>query len=136
MEKHFELTDLAFEKQFETCKLDVSMFSHEAHLRLAWIHITKYGLQQAEENIQKQLQNFVAHVGATDKYNKTVTIAAIKAVAHFMKKTTATNFEGFILEFPQLKNSFKTLINSHYSVDVFNSKRAKNMFITPDLAPF
>lgn len=136
MEAHYKLSDTEFEEQFIDCKLDPSIFSHEGHLRLAWININQYGLEQAEENIQSQLQNFVEFAGAKDKYNTTLTIAAIRAVGHFMAKSNAVNFKDFIEEFPQLKNNFKTLIESHYSFDVFNSLKAKAEFLEPDLLPF
>jgi hypothetical protein len=83
MEKHVTLTDIEFEKQFSNCSLDPSIFSHEAHLRLAWIHIHKYGIDQAVENITYQLQNFVASIGAKDKYNHMVTISAIRGGLSF-----------------------------------------------------
>ncbi|TSE04965.1 hypothetical protein [Aquimarina algiphila] len=136
MEKHFELTDKAFENSFTDCTLDPEIFSHEAHLRLAWIHIKNYGIEQAEENIQKQLQNFITFVDAKDKYNKTLTIAATKVVNHFIRQSNSNNFKDFILEFPQLKTRFKQLIESHYNFDIFNSKYAKKEFLTPDLLPF
>ena len=136
MEKHFELSDAEFEKQFTTCELNPSIFSHEAHLRLAWIHIDNYGLEKAKENIQKQLKNFVVHVGATDKYHTTLTITAIQAVYHFMQQSKTDNFKDFINEFPQLNNDFKSLINSHYSFDIFGSAKAKINFVAPDLMPF
>jgi len=136
MEHHFELSDADFERQFSNCQLNPSIFSHEAHLRLAWIHIDKYGLEQARENIQQQLQDFVAHVGSADKYHKTLTIAAVEAVNHFMKKSKSDNFKDFIMEFPQLKSNFRELISSHYSFDIFASPEAKSEFLVPDLLPF
>lgn len=136
MEKHFELSDAEFERQFASCQLNPSIFSHEAHLRLAWIHIDKYGIEQAKENIQKQLQDFVAHVGAMGKYHKTLTIVAVEGVNHFMKKSKSDNFKDFIIEFPQLKNNFKELIGSHYSFDIFKSIKARTEFLEPDLLPF
>ena len=136
MKNHFILNDSEFEKAFESCSLDPSLFSHEAHVRLAWIHINKYGIDKAEKNIQKQLQKFVLHVGAKDKYHKTITIVAIKAVNHFIKQSNTDSFINFIEEFQQLKTNFKTLINSHYSIDVFNSEFAKVNFLKPDLIPF
>ena len=136
MEEHYQLSDQEFEKQFIDCKLNPSIFSHEAHLRLAWINIYQYGIEQAEVNIQEQLQHFVAHVGAKDKYNATLTVAAIRAVGHFMKKSNDDNFIEFIKEYPQLKGNFKALISSHYSFDVFNSAKAKEEFLEPDLQPF
>ena len=136
MEKHFELTDTQFEKKFASCNLNPSYFSHEAHLRLAWIHLKKYGIEKAEKNIQQQLQKYVEHLGENDKYNVTLTIAAIKAVHHFMLKSNTAHFKDFIAEFPRLKYNFKELMSCHYGFDIYHSSKAKKVFMTPDLLPF
>ena len=136
MEKHFELTDKEFERQFSTCTLDASNFTHEAHLRLAWIHIHNYGIDKAIENITSQLQDFTKSLGASDKYNKTVTISAIRAVYHFMVRSQRTDFKSFISENPQLKFNFKELLSTHYSTDIFKSERAKREYLEPELLPF
>ncbi|PKV50290.1 N-formylglutamate deformylase [Aquimarina sp. MAR_2010_214] len=136
MEKHFELTDEVFENQFTQCTLNPEIFSHEAHLRLAWIHISNHGIEKAEKKIQTQLQSFVEFVGAKDKYNKTLTIVATKAVNHFMNQSKSDSFKDFIVEFPQLKTNFKQLIGSHYSFDIFNSEKAKTEFLEPDVLAF
>ncbi len=136
MEKHFSLSDSEFKDQFIHCQLSPTLFTHEAHLRLAWININQSGIERAEEEIQIQLQNFVEFVGAKDKYNKTVTLAAIKAVYHFMLKSKADNFKDFIAEYPRLKTNFKDLLDCHYSFDIFNSNEAKINYLEPDLVPF
>jgi hypothetical protein len=136
MEKHFDFPDSEFEKGFKNCTLNPEIFSHEAHLRLAWIHITKYGEEAAIQNICSQLIRFVEFVGAKGKYNQTLTIAAIKAVHHFIKKSRSNTFQDFIFEFPQLKYNFKDLMNTHYKVDIFKSEIAKKKFLEPDLVPF
>lgn len=41
MNNHFELTDFEFEEKFEKRIFDPELFSHEAHIRLAWIQINK-----------------------------------------------------------------------------------------------
>lgn len=135
-EAHFELTDDEFEKQFTNCVLSESFFSHEAHLRLAWIHISKYGLDQALENVQAQLQRYVKHVGAEDKYHCTLTTVGVRVVYHFLKRSEADDFASFIAQFPRLKSDFKGLIESHYSFNVFSSAEAKNQYVEPDLLPF
>ncbi|MBT8305723.1 MAG: hypothetical protein KJN85_02175 [Maribacter sp.] len=136
MEEHFNLTGDEFERQFKVCNLDPALFTHEAHLRLAYIHIQKYGQDQAIENVCVQLVAYVNHLGATDKYNTTLTLAAVKAVNHFMQKSKSKDFRGFIKEFPQLKFEFKRLMQCHYGFDIFNSQKAKSTFFEPDLLPF
>ena len=136
MEQHFTLTDAAFEEQFATGSLNPALFSHEAHLRLAWIHISKYGEATAIENIREQLQNFVRLVGATSKYNDTLTVAAIKAVYHFMQKAPLATFHEFITAYPRLKTNFKDIIQQHYGFDIFDSVAARAAYIAPDLLAF
>jgi len=136
MQNHLELVDNEFEAQFSNCSLDASLFNHEAHIRLAWIHITKYGVDQAISNVDAQLIKYVTSLGARDKYNKTVTIAAVKAVYHFIQKSESNSFKDFIKEFPRLKTNFKDLLSQHYSIDIFNLKNAKSSFLEPNLLPF
>jgi hypothetical protein len=136
MDSHFELSDDLFEEQFQNCQLNSALFNHEAHLRLAWIHVTKYGVEKAIENITSQLFLFVISLGAINKYNKTLTVAAIKAVNHFINKSDADNFPDFIQQFPRLKFNFKELMRFHYKIDIFNSETAKQNYLEPDLLPF
>jgi N-formylglutamate deformylase len=136
MEKHWQLSHEEFEKQFADCSLEPEWFTHEAHLRLAWIHISKYGLEKAIESVCFQIQNFAVLLGAKDKFNKTVTIGALKAVYHFMNRSASNDFESLIKEFPRLKTEFKGLMNKHYGIDIFKSATARNEFIEPDLLPF
>ncbi len=136
MESHFSLNDVEFEQQFESGTFEPRLFSHEAHLRLAWIHLKKYGIDRAMENIRKQLTQFVEILGAKDRYNETVTMAAIKAVNHFMQRSGTNNFKDFIAENSRLKFHFKELLRSHYRTNIFGSEFAKKEFLQPELSPF
>ncbi|MBC9796246.1 hypothetical protein [Sinomicrobium weinanense] len=136
MENHFTLSDFEFEQQFESGTLSPELFNHEAHLRLAWIHIDKYGIDKAIDNLCFQLLNYVTKLGAAHKFNKTLTVAAVKAVYHFMLRSESGTFRAFIREFPRLKYNFKDLMSCHYGVDIYNSPWAKKHFLEPDLLPF
>ena len=131
-----ELSDNQFEAEFRNCNISPALFNHKAHLRLAWIHLHKYGLEIAIENICRQLTAYVAHVGAADKYNTTLTIASIKMVNHFMNRSASDNFQDFVIEFPQLTSNFRGLIGAHYTRDIFTSEEAKKSYLEPDLLPF
>ena len=133
---HSELTDLDFVKQFSETSLPASLFTHEAHIRLAWIHIKKYGLLEAERNVSMQLKNYVKSLGAEDKYHETLTIAGIKAVNHFLMQSETKSFSAFIKENGILLSDFKQLIQSHYSTNIFNSKPAKLKYLELELIPF
>lgn len=136
MNSHFDLSDEQFEQAFASCSLAPEFFTHEAHIRLAWIHLKKCGEEQAIANICGQIQRFVGFLGVQDKYNETLTVAAIKAVKHFMDKTENENFVQFIEQNSQLKYSFKELLAQHYGFDIFDSLEAKTHYLEPDLMPF
>jgi len=136
MQDHYKLSDTEFEKQFSDCSLNPEVFTHEAHLRLAWVHIKKYGVARAVENVKNQIINYVNYLGEADKYNETVTIAGVKMVHHFMLKTDVDNFSIFIDKNGQLMNDFKGLIQAHYKTNIFKSEIAKHQFIEPEKLPF
>ena len=136
MDTPLELTDVEFEAKFDDCTLNPLLFNHEAHIRLAWIHIKKYGPNIAIDNICTQIKRFDAKHGDGTKFHTTLTIASVKTVYHFFLKSKSDTFQDFILEFPRLKTGFKGLITSHYGINVFASEEAKKVFIEPDLLPF
>ncbi|MEM6720185.1 MAG: hypothetical protein AAF611_12745 [Bacteroidota bacterium] len=57
MKSHSQLTDAAFELQFSQCEFAPSLFNHEAHLRLEWIHINNYGIAKVWK-ADKQVKSF------------------------------------------------------------------------------
>ena len=136
MNDHFQYTDDELEELFRSKKLKPAYFSHEAHLRLAYLHIERYGEEKAIVNITHQIRKYAENLGAYDKYNHTVTIAAVKAVGYFMSKSDAANFKELIAQFPRLKENFKELLFEHYSQDIFNLESARKEFLEPDLLPF
>lgn len=133
---HLSLSDEDFEIQFADTTLPPKLFSHEAHLRLAWIHIQKYGKEQAINNVCDQIKIFDQTHGDGTMFNRTVTIVAVEAVAHFMAKYQTTDFSSFIAQAPRLKTNLKDLISLHYSWDIFNDAAAKKTYVKPDLLPF
>jgi len=136
MQDHYKLSDVEFEKQFSDCTLNPKIFTHEAHLRLAWLHIKKYGVDEAVENVKTQIKSYVDFLGEANKYKETVTIVGVKIVHHFMTKKDTAGFAQFINTNKQLLNNFKGLILSHYETNIFESEIAKHSFIEPDKLSF
>lgn len=128
------MNDSQFIDQFEKCTLNPASFTHKAHLRLAWVHINLHGLEQAIENCCVQISAFATFHGDEQKFNKTITTAAVYAVYHFMKGENT--FEEFLSKNPALLTNLKSLINSHYSFDVFSTSEARRVFLKPDVQAF
>lgn len=135
METHYSFTDAEFERLFETGSLDPALFTHEAHIRLAWIHIHSYGLDKASYNIVNQLQDYTKALGVADKFNLTLTIAALKVINHFTEKSSAESFDIFVAEFPRLNTHFSELLAQHYSGAIF-SDETQHDYLEPDMIVF
>lgn len=136
MEKHWELSEEVFEQKFETCRFRPLWFTHEAHLRLAYLYISKYKKEVAFQKYQQQLYDFAIKFGAQKKFNNTVTFAAIQVINKYMNASKADNFIDFLKEFPELKTNFKEVLAVHYSSDIYTSPKAKQAILAPDLIPF
>lgn len=130
------LSDTDFENQFADCTLDPNLFTHLGHLRLAYVHLKKYGSTQAIKNLCTQIAQYDRTFGDGTKYHVTVTIAAVAVIDHFIRKSVSQTFSEFIGEFPRLETHFKEILARHYSFDIFKNAGAKADFIKPDLLPF
>lgn len=130
------LSAAEFEASFENKTLPQELFDHPGHLRLSYIHITKYGLEQAISNVSEQIQAYAAHHGDTKKFHVTLTHAAVRTMDHFIKKEGALTFEELLTKYPRLVTNFKDLINQHYSWCVLTSIDSKEKYLEPDLLAF
>ena len=136
LEAHFSLSDDDFSQLFSDKTLNPEIFTHEAHLRLAWIMIKSQGLKLGSEMICHQILAFIKPLGADEKFNTTLTVASMNMVNHFIQKCETDNFLDFIQAFPTLKYDFKTLVSKHYSFDIIKDQRTKLEYVEPDLMGF
>jgi hypothetical protein len=130
------MTDVEFISQFRACEMEESHFNHEAHIRLAWLIIDAVGIERALVDIPVLIRAYVDHLRVRNIYNHTLTIAAVQVIYHFMNKSNSGTFPAFIEEFPNLLDDFRSLIESHYSSEIYTSERAKSEFVAPNLLPF
>lgn len=117
------LSDDLFLQQIQDCTLDPVLFDHEAMLRLSWILINKYGLDEAiivNNNIKEQ---YFIKALKSDKFNRTLTRAYTEIVQHFMDKTPTNDFNKLLKEFPRLQYDFKALVKTHYGFNILKEHR-------------
>ena len=136
MQHHQQLSDTEFARQFTTGTLPPQWFSHEAHLRLAYVHIKQLGVDEACLRVCTDIQRFDRLHGDGTKFHRTLTIASVMAVNHFVQKASGTTFVELLTEFPRLRDNFRGLLECHYSRERYLSAEAKNNYIEPDLLPF
>jgi hypothetical protein len=125
----FEMSDEEFVRAFESCELSPDAFHHRDHIRLAAIYVSRHGAAEATERFRTSLRRFATHIGKSDKYHETITIAWIQLVAHAMttKPGTAPG------DFPELLD--KNYIGKFYSPGLLATESARTDFVEPDRTP-
>ncbi|VVC76268.1 hypothetical protein AQUSIP_15770 [Aquicella siphonis] len=123
--------DQEFLRQFETLTLAKSEFSHQGHLRIAWLYLGKNTFEQAVYQITHGIRRYAAHLGAAHIYHETLTKTWIHLVRAAMIIQTHKTFEEFLLGHPHLQN--KALPFQYYSEALLQSEAARKQWIEPDL---
>jgi hypothetical protein len=148
-------SDDEFLRQFEACTLPYVHWTHRAHLRVAYIYLTRFGLEGAMPRVTAGIRAYNRSQGIVDTpesgYHETMTVAWLHLVAAMLALygpdgtgvTAAVNgaeaselspAERFLENQPQLRE--KKLLRLFYSRERFCSPEAKYDFVPPDLTAF
>lgn len=135
MEQHYQLSDQDFIRAFQECTIDPSWFTHEAHLRLAYLYVVTWGAKQAAIRICEGISRFDRVFGSGEKFHRTITMASVGIINHFIRKSGATDFQSLIVQYPVLVNDFRRLLFTHYSKELINTPESRHKYQMPDLVP-
>lgn len=109
-------------------------FSHEAHIRMAWLYLRQYGYDTGVRKICDGLRRFADAHGAAQKYHETITLFWAKLVNDAIARTPdLTEAQAFIEHHPHLLD--KNMIARHYSAARWQSPEARERWVEPDLRP-
>ena len=111
------MTDDEFVHAFESCTLPPEAFHHRDHLRLARIYLDRWGLDTATARFIESLKRYATHLGKSEKYHQTMTIAWMRVVA--ASDRAAELDKGHLYRY--------------YSRQRLDSPEARMGFIEPDL---
>ena len=129
------LEDDRFVADFEAGVYPHSRFRHADHVRLAWIYLRRFGVEEAEERIRGGIRSFARQAGAERKYHETVTIAWMRLVAIALRLTPDT---GEFHAFARLHGWLfrKDALLAFYSRERLASEAARGEWAEPDVAAF
>lgn len=127
------MTDNEFFEQFENGTLDAKLFTHSAHIQMAWIYLKKYQLPEALRNFSNALKNFAKVNKAQGLYNETITFAFLIIINERMKRTqTDQNWEDFKKNNSELFDWKNNILKNYYNEATLKSIFAKKTFVFPD----
>lgn len=127
--------DQKFRRELEACTFPPAEFDHRAHLRLAYVYLSRHDTATAHQLMRGALLSFLQYHGVElSKYHETMTRAWIMAVRHFMENTPSSeSFDDFIAQNPRMLDS--KIMMTHYSAEVLSSAEARATFMEPNLDP-
>jgi hypothetical protein len=123
-------------QQFTDCSYPFDQWHHRAHVKVAWIFLTRFGFDTAGQKLRDGIRAYNAahHVEDTPSggYHETMTMAWLRIIHATIQvygpKETADEFFDF---HPQLGQ--KKILRLFYSPALFMSPGAKAEFVKPDL---
>ena len=127
------LDDDAFIATFEQGRFGDDPFPHEAHVRMAWLYVTRFGVEAAIDRAAAGIRTLAKSKGKETLYHDTVTRTWVYLVAEAVSWSPSLGFREFLTRNPQLLD--KRLLLEYYSSGVLSSPQARAAWIAPDLAP-
>ncbi|HET7414097.1 MAG TPA: hypothetical protein VFI97_00165, partial [Arthrobacter sp.] len=109
-------------------------FGHREHLRLAWLLLDDTGCpSRAEEEVSRIIERIAITHRKPQRYNRTLTDAWVKIVAHCRNAAGGASFEELLMQHPWLFD--KRIITRHYTSRRLASTQARRTWVAPDLRP-
>lgn len=126
------MKDQNLRSAFEDCSLDPKLFGHRNHLRLGWLYLREFPPATAIEKFTDGLRRYTCHVGASHKYNETISWFYMLAIAERQSKQPCDNFDNFLESNPDLLAPGAPLLKQAYKAETLGSDLARAVFLLPD----
>ncbi len=130
-------TDEALWIAFHDKTLTHAEWTHVAHLRVAWTHVTRYPLDEAHLRMRAAIVRLNERHGLVESpergYFETLTYAWLALVAHAHRSSPLTTSEALLAAHPEVLD--RELVLRHYSRELLRTVRARAVLVAPDLAP-
>lgn len=112
-------------------------WSHEAHVRTAFVHAARFDLDEAHLRLRAGIIRLNQTHGLVETgargYFETLTRAWLHLVDDARRRTGAIDSRAVLALAPELLD--RALPLRHYSREVLSSVRARSVFVPPDLSP-
>lgn len=127
--------DQIFVEQFETFKIQPRTFDHAAHLRLAFLYLSREGVEGAIQHVGTNIRAYAEHVGAVGKYHQTITEALVRLMAIRLARHQVPDWQTFLADNPDLVDDAKGVLLRYYSAKRLFSPEARETWLSPDRMP-
>jgi hypothetical protein len=133
-----ELDDESFLRQFEAAVLPREEWHHREHIKVAYLYLLRYSLEEALGRMRTGIKTLNAAHGTpetpTRGYHETMTQVWLRLVHLVLREYgPARSANEFYEHHPEL--SQPKVLRLFYSRELITSAEARARFVAPDLAP-
>lgn len=129
------MSDAQFLAAFLDSSLPASGFDHQGHLRAAWLLLQQRPLDEALEETCGAIARLAARLGLPGKYNRTLSEALVRLMAHGGGTNPALPWPAFLAANKELLENARGVLQRHYSDALLDSKAAHEFYVPPDRLP-
>jgi ribosomal protein S18 acetylase RimI-like enzyme len=132
-----DISDDTLWHDFHARTLSHAAWTHAAHLRVAWLHLARYGLDEAHLRMRIGIIRLNLAHGLVETpqrgYHETLTRVWLALVASLRASSPCADSTTFLATHAAALNRDAPL--AHYTRDRLLSLAARTIFVAPDLAP-
>ena len=129
------MSDAALLAAFEFCTLPKAAWTHEAHIRTAWIYLTTRSYDDALAALRNGIPKYNRSLGNTTGYHDTITVAFTRLIAGRILASPDDDFAEFRTRHADLFAKSPSPLALHYSKERLASPEAVASFVEPDISP-
>jgi hypothetical protein len=129
------MSDSDFLHAFESCTLTRAEWTHQSHVRMAWLYLSSQPLESALRKIRSGIQKLNQSHGNVIGYHETITLAYARLVAAAIAKSPEAAFSDFCAAHPELLDREAKVLLRHYRRETLRSPQARAEFVEPELEP-
>jgi len=120
---------------FRAGTLPTDRFHHADHVRMAWVYVREYGLDEALRQFAGDLKRFAVAKGVPGLYHATITTAYLALLAERAAATPTDDWDVFAAAHSDLLRWKPGVLDAYYSPERLGSPAARAQFLLPDRAP-
>ena len=124
---------------FESAELNPEDFTHEQHIRMAWLLLREADLLEAITRYREALKKITRKFGAETKYHETITWFFLVTIAERMETIASIHSKECWISFRtanwELFEGNPSWLERNYSGERLTSELARRQFVLPDRLP-
>jgi hypothetical protein len=129
-------TDADFLAAFASCTLPRPEWTHEAHVRMAYLYLRdRPDADALLPAVREGIHRLNASYGNPTGYHETITAAFLRLVADRLRRAPSPTFDAFRAAHPDLFLPALGGLAPHYTHDLLHSTDARARFLPPDRDP-